>query len=324
MKLFSTSSSLLKNQTALFERVHQKKVGFHALLELLGMSVIGLSIFGAVMSLSIPHWWHALTLMWKMNVLIFGSVLLCVPALFVFSSIRGSRVALMQLLILVVGSIATIAFVVLALAPIAWFFTWTTNDVAFVRVMNAAMIGLGLLFGLVFIARGMLALHRQYKLQYPEHKAAIDILFIWLILVSVVTIQMGNKLGPWYHIEQPNEICLGVDFCFPRAPQGIFLEQPTMTSVQADGTPVLVWSLPKSYCEVNAVDYAASGGIHSFPAECEQTDTDYRCRSVITDIKNIPNVKLYRFQAHHRHCTTYNSNVQPDEYISDVIDFTKP
>lgn len=323
MKLFSTSSLLLKHQATLFEHIRQKKIGPVQVAELLFMSVIGLAIFGAVMSIPIPDWWHALNLMWKMIVLIFGSVALCVPALYVFSSIRGSYITLPEVLLLICGSVATMALVVVALAPISWFFTWTTNDVSFIRVMNAAMIGLGLLFGLIFIARGMLSLHAQIKLTHPEHKSAVDILFIWLILVCVVVVQMNTKLGPWYHIEQPNEVCYGSDFCFPQEPKGTMLAAPSV-AMSADGVAIVQWSIPKNYCEINEVQYLSGGGMSGWPAECKQGENSYDCQAQIGESKDAPSGKIYRLQAHNTNCTTPDIESHEQNYISPTISFVKP
>lgn len=199
MHFLPTSNLLLKQQTKLFEDVLNKKFKCIHLLELTSLSIVGLTAFGAVMSLSFPHWWHAINLMWKMLVLMFGSYVLCLPALYVFSSIRGSRLTLLQLILFVGASIATTAVVLLSLSPIAWFFTWSTDgDIDIIRIMNTLMIGFGMIFGIILLARAFQAGYKQYKEQYPDNKSAADILVLWLLLVIVVTVQMANKLTPWY------------------------------------------------------------------------------------------------------------------------------
>ncbi len=199
MNPFPTSNLLLKQQPKLFERILKAEFKLSAFLELLGLGIVGLAIFGAVMSIPFPHWWHAGNLMWKMIVLIFGSQLLCLPALYVFSSIRGSRLTMLQLFQFVAASIATTAIVLLALSPIAWFFTWSTDgNIDTLRVMNGLMIGFGIIFGIILLMRSFQAGYKHFKTQYPENKSAADILLLWLILVIVVTAHMRMKLGPCY------------------------------------------------------------------------------------------------------------------------------
>ncbi|EKD79030.1 MAG: hypothetical protein ACD_41C00188G0006 [uncultured bacterium] len=199
MNFLPTSSLLLKQQTKLFDDVLNNKIKSGQLLELVLVSLLSLAIFGGVMSLSFPHWWHAMDVMWKLIVLLFGTQILCLPALYVFSSIRGSRITVGQLLLSTMAGIATTAVVLVSLSPIAWFFTWSmTGNIDLLRVMNALMIGLGMLFGIILLARSFIFYYQHFKQQHPENKSAVDILLLWLILVIIVTIQMANKLGPWY------------------------------------------------------------------------------------------------------------------------------
>ncbi|EKD78669.1 MAG: hypothetical protein ACD_41C00300G0001, partial [uncultured bacterium] len=123
MKLFPTSNLLLKHQTRLFDDILNHKIKSGQLLELILVSLVSLIIFGGVMSLSFPHWWHAMDVMWKLIVLLFGTQALCLPALYVFSSIRGSRITVGQLLLSTMAGVTTTAVVLVSLSPIAWFFT---------------------------------------------------------------------------------------------------------------------------------------------------------------------------------------------------------
>lgn len=230
MKLFEASHLLLKQQSELFARILNKKLSPQLVAELLLLGVVGLAVFGAVMSLSVPHWWFAGRLMWKMVVLIFGSNALCLPALYVFSSIRGSRITLPQLALFVSSSVATTAVVLLSLSPISWFFTWATDgNLGVIRALNGLMIGFGIIFGIILLARAFHAGHKHYREHYPENKSAADILLLWLILVIVVTAQMSQKLGPWYYDGATKNCTSWIDqICFPQEARGELLEAPTV------------------------------------------------------------------------------------------------
>lgn len=210
MNLFPTSQLVLKKQNNLFELIFKNQLRWTQALELLLLSMIGLAAYGLIISLVVPDWWHAFTLLWKMIVLIWGSILLCVPSLYVFSSIRGASITIRQLLSTVLSSIATTALVVCSLAPIVGFFIWTALDLNFIRLMNGFVIGLGLLFGLVLIGRAFGFFHKQSTSQGLNEKSARDILALWFIVVCIVVVQMSLKLGPWYHLE--SKVCMG-DMC---------------------------------------------------------------------------------------------------------------
>lgn len=315
-----TSNLLLKQQPKLFERILSKQFKPLAVLELLGLSIVGLAIFGAVMSIPFPHWWHTGNLMWKMLALIFGSYALCTPALYVFSSIRGSRLTLMQLVSFLLASIATTAIVLLALSPIAWFFTWSTNgDIEVLRVMNGLMIGFGIIFGIILLMRAFHAGYKHYKEQHPDNKSAADILLLWLILVIVVTAQMSMKLGPWYNPE--SKVCVGSDICFPRAATGEFVTEPTI-EVSTVGEPTkVVWSIPETDCEgTNEAEYIddeaiARQYINGSTADCSLVDGAWSCSALLTEIDASQNSREFTVQTHNE-CNGHS-------YISPTIQYLR-
>lgn len=187
---------LLKHKGELFQQLSQPHTWNATAAELLVVGTLGAALFGSVMSTQSPHWWHALNLSWKMTLTLWGPVVLCTPALYVFSSLRGVKITISQLVFLLIGSLATTSLVLLSLAPVSWFFTWTTNSLEFIQVMNCLMVGLGLVFGLFFLAQGFSHLYRSHK--QPDTRSGVDILCLWFILLLVVVVQMSQKLAPWY------------------------------------------------------------------------------------------------------------------------------
>lgn len=187
---------LLKHKEELFQQLHQPHTWNKTALELLLVGLLGAGIFGAIMSTEDPHWWHTWELSWKMMVTLWGPVALCTPALYIFSSLRGVKIALSQLVFLLIGSLATSGLVLASLSPLSWFFTWTTDNIEFVKGMNGVMVGFGLLFGLFFLGQGFLHLYKKHKEEGA--RSGVDILFLWFILLIVVVVQMSQKLAPWY------------------------------------------------------------------------------------------------------------------------------
>lgn len=187
---------LLKHKEELFQQLSQPQTWNKTVLELLLVGLLGAGIFGAIMSTEDPHWWHAWELSWKMVVTVWGPIALCTPALYVFSSLRGVKITLSQLVFLLIGSLATSGLVLASLSPLSWFFTWTTDNIEFVKGMNGVMVGLSLLFGLFFLGQGFLHLYKAHK--QTGARLALDVLFLWFILLIVVVVQMSQKLSPWY------------------------------------------------------------------------------------------------------------------------------
>lgn len=194
---------LLKNKERIYEGAKQQAQWNRIAAEFLLVSIVGTALFGLVMSTQGWEWQHSLRLVWKMLVLVWGPMLICTPSLYVFSALRGSRLTLSELVYLIVGSMATTGVVLLALAPVTWFFTWTTTTVEFIQGMNAFVIALSLAFGLLFLAKGSTFINIKYyelEKERGSRKGRImnDVLLLWFILFLVVVLQMGEKLGPWY------------------------------------------------------------------------------------------------------------------------------
>lgn len=194
----SPVSALLKNKQELYQAIDQPHHWNRVASQLILASVLGLGFFGLVLGTFVSDWQHWLTTSWKMIVLVWGPIALCTPALFVFSSIRGSRLTLSQLVYLLVGALATSGIVLAALTPLTWFFTWTTRTPEFVQGMNGFFIGVSLLFGMYYLGQGMLQVYKTQKEKSPQSSAALEIVFLWFVLLLVVVVQMSDKLGPWY------------------------------------------------------------------------------------------------------------------------------
>ncbi|MFA5995361.1 MAG: hypothetical protein WCW27_03085 [Patescibacteria group bacterium] len=194
----SPITALLKNKEELYNAIEHKHTWNKTTVQFILVSIIGLVLFGFMMGTYLPGWQHMVDTMWKMIVLVWGPVILCTPALYVFSSIRGSTIKISELVYLLIGALATSGIVLMALTPLTWFFMWTTDSKEFIQAMNGFFIGLSLMFGLFYFGQGMRYVYKKVKVTNPQASAAVDVLLLWFILLIVVVAQMSEKLGPWY------------------------------------------------------------------------------------------------------------------------------
>lgn len=199
---------LLKNKDQIFDSVKKPQLWNQYAWQFVLVGVLGIAAFGAVMSTYDPSWNEAWEFSWKMVITIWGPIAICTPSLYVFSAIRGSAVKLTELVYLLLGTIATSSIVMLALAPIVWFFTWTMEETQIMQVMDVFLVALGIGFGLVFLQQGFMSLERAAVEKVDNNNAverfkkmsgAAGVLIVWFILLLVVTGQMANELGPWFN-----------------------------------------------------------------------------------------------------------------------------
>lgn len=276
-------SSLLKNKDEIYNTLDSPRTWPRYVMHFMLIALLGMAAFGLVMGTYVPHWWHSLTLAWKTIVLIWGPLAICTPSLFVFGAIRGSRITLPQLLFLLMGALATTGIVLLALTPLTWFFTWTTETSIFLRVMNGMFIGLALAFGMFFFSKGLLAIHKKLKAAGTPSSISIDVVVLWFILLIIVVAQMSMKLGPWYEIRTiPVEYSDGNNV-FPDNPKGSFITGPEVKTTEA-GVTQITWDAPdacfNNYIEMVEEGYTPDNGkrwVSNHHAECQFSEAGQNC-----------------------------------------------
>jgi hypothetical protein len=130
----------------------------------------------------------------KLPVLILGSFAICFPAFFVVQILVGSRLRLLQMLVLSLAAPALTAVLLAAFVPITVFFLVTGANYYFLELLH---VGLVLVAGVI----GVYALHEGLTLVcekagvYP--RKALTIMRAWALLFAFVSIQMAWNLRPF-------------------------------------------------------------------------------------------------------------------------------
>jgi hypothetical protein len=128
--------------------------------------------------------------LWMAPVKIFGglliSALICLPSLYIFSCLSGSRARLGEVGGLVLGLIALTTILLIGFAPVAWVFSQSTSSVALMGVLHLAFWGLATIFGWRFLRNGFA------HLSVNSHGA----LYLWMLIFVLVCLQMTTALRP--------------------------------------------------------------------------------------------------------------------------------
>jgi hypothetical protein len=152
-------------------------------LLLAGSSVVCAIPFGLVLGLD--RFWHV-------TVLFFGSQLICLPSLHVFSLFFGCRVTIGQSFVLgtLISSVA--ALFTLGFAPIAWFLSVTLPEdgsTVAMRVVQALLLTTSLGAGLAHLGRCLAVNHDKRLGPHPW------LLVGWAGLLVFITYRMAGTLG---------------------------------------------------------------------------------------------------------------------------------
>ena len=122
----------------------------------------------------------------KLPLIALCSMLLCFPSMYVFACVGGMSLSVPQAAALAGAILAVTGLLLLALAPVAWLFVVSTNNLSFVVLLT-------LLIWLVAsgFARGFLS-----RLKTSVNLSRLTGLNWWLVIYLLVTWQMTTFLRP--------------------------------------------------------------------------------------------------------------------------------
>lgn len=178
----------------------------------------------AVFSRDEPEFRQLVASVLKVPALLFLTVLVTFPSLYVFSALAGCRLTLPAMLRLVAVALSVLAAVLASLGPIVAFFSLTTSNYPFVVLLNVAVFVVAWVLGVGFLLQ---ALHRlsgidsadapraaippeQAGVHNPEPAAAVPaerpgrvvtsfvklVFYLWVVTFAFVGAQMSWVLRP--------------------------------------------------------------------------------------------------------------------------------
>jgi hypothetical protein len=118
----------------------------------------------------------------KVPLIILGSLLLCVPSLYVFTALSGTELDARGFARAVAGFAGVAGLILIAMMPVIWLFSVSTISLTFVVWLHVFAWLIALTFGRQFLVRAFGAARRAAGL--------------WLVLVLLVSLQMTTYLRP--------------------------------------------------------------------------------------------------------------------------------
>jgi hypothetical protein len=147
--------------------------------------VIGSAIYGGVVgsfSMGNQIWMAAIKV--ALGLLVTG--IICLPSLYIFACISGSRASFSEVCGLVVGLMLIMTLLLLGFAPVAWLFSQSTQSLACMGMLHLGFWLVATLFGIRFMNHGF---------SYSEARSAAG-LNTWIIIFVLVALQMTTALRP--------------------------------------------------------------------------------------------------------------------------------
>ncbi|MEW6348937.1 MAG: actin-binding WH2 domain-containing protein [Thermodesulfobacteriota bacterium] len=191
---------LLHRRELVFERIATSQDLGPMIRYFLGFSALFSAIYGSTLgfySLNLQILLSAV----KCPMLLLGTMAVCLPALFTFNVLLGSKLSFKQTTAMLSITTYLIATVLVSLAPIELFFMISTEGKHFVLLLNVAAFGISGVFGVKMLWGGM-----DYVIQragYPVNRRIIE---IWSLIYMFVGTQLAWILRPF--LGTPGEVVL--------------------------------------------------------------------------------------------------------------------
>ena len=191
MEAFYVIERILRDRQGFFNEIGDEDGVSQKIKDMLISSVIFFAIYGAVMGFS-NSLLQALSSAVKLPVLFLVTLVICLPTLYFFNLLFGSRLNLSQTLALILTAISITAILTLSFAPISLFFWLTAPHYQFFKLLNVAILTVTGFSGLTFLWQGI------RKVEAEGSRLRSLVLWAWIVVYGFVGTQMAWTLRPFF------------------------------------------------------------------------------------------------------------------------------
>jgi hypothetical protein len=176
--------SLLRQPRRLMFQLRQPGAG-KLIAGMLLVAILCSAIYGVIVgSFSGGDQWWAAPVKVTCGLLI--SALICLPSLYIFTSLSGAQARLVEIFGLVIGLLMLMTILLIGFAPVAWLFSQSTQSLAWMGFLHLLFWGISTAFGLRFLQAG-----------FAHAKARSSSgLNTWALIFVLVVLQMTTALRP--------------------------------------------------------------------------------------------------------------------------------
>lgn len=194
MNYFLVLITLLRDRKEFIDEVRQEIRLNSKITSLLISSSLLFAIYGAVIG-AFAGPLQALSSAAKLPALYLITLVICLPTLYFFNIIFGSKLSLEQHFVILLGAAAIISILLFSFAPVTLFFLATIDNYEFFKLLNVVIFGITGFLGINFLYHGLQALSHQDSVGQATRT---QILQAWLILYAFVGSQLGWTLRPFF------------------------------------------------------------------------------------------------------------------------------
>ncbi len=117
---------------------------------------------------------------------LFISGAICLPSLYIFTCLSGSKARLVEVAGLLTGLLMLMTILLIGFAPVAWIFSQSTSSIVWMGALHLAFWFVATLFGVRFIVAG-------YSHSEAKSRGGLN---VWILIFMLVSLQMTTTLRP--------------------------------------------------------------------------------------------------------------------------------
>ena len=176
--------SILRHPRRVMYQLRQSGSG-PLIAAMLCVAIVCSLIYGAIIGSFSggDQWWAAPV---KVSVGLLICAVICLPSLYIFTCLSGSQARLVEICGLVTGLLMLMTILLIGFAPVAWLFSQSTKEAAWMGTLHLIFWGIATIFGLRFLENG-----------FAHSKARSGAgLKTWVVIFVLVVLQMTTALRP--------------------------------------------------------------------------------------------------------------------------------
>ncbi|MGB3559342.1 MAG: actin-binding WH2 domain-containing protein [Geitlerinemataceae cyanobacterium] len=195
---FSVLIELLRDRHSFMADIGKNERVKTKITALLFSSSIFFAVYGLIMG-SFSGWMQAISSAVKLPILYLMTMTICLPTLYFFNILFGSRKNFIQHIGVVIAAVASISVLLFSFAPVTLFFLISApNQYSFFLLLNVAVLTLTGCVGIKFLYDGMQLISEQEEGTLEGKQNQTKLLKSWLFLYAFVGSQLGWTLRPFF------------------------------------------------------------------------------------------------------------------------------
>lgn len=184
LNVFAAIEALLRQPMRLLFQLRQPGAG-RIITQMLFVAVVCSVVYGVVAGT-----FSGGTQLWATPVKIAGGLMIsagiCLPSLYIFTCLSGSRARLSEVCGLLVGLLLLMTILLVGFAPVAWIFSQSTESLAWMGTLHLVFWLVATVFGIRFLKQG-------FSKTQAGSRAGVN---VWVIIFVLVALQMTTALRP--------------------------------------------------------------------------------------------------------------------------------